>query len=171
MAAARYGPKVSHLFFANDSLFFYKANKADCEVLSNILKSYEEASGQVINLDKSRVLFSPNTSRINRNMAMDSLMIHRQLGCENYLGLPIMFGRSKKKEFRAIKERIWTQTKNWSSKLLSRAGKSVLLQIVAQAIPIYVMNCFKLPRGFLNELNMIMANYWWGDTSIKRKIH
>ena len=102
---------------------------------------------------------------------MDALMIHRQMEIENYLGLPIMFGRSKKKEFREIKERIWSQTKSWSSRLLSRARKFVLLQFVAQAIPIYVMNCFKLPRGFLNDLNMIMASYWWGDTSNKRKIH
>ena len=107
VAAARYGPNVSHLFFADDCLFFCKAKKAECEALCNILKSYEEASGKMVNLDKSGILFSPNTSREDRNMAMDTLLIHKQMGCENYLGLPIMFGRSKKKKFRAIKEKIW----------------------------------------------------------------
>ena len=159
------------MFFADDSLLFCKANKADCDVLCDILKSYEEASGQMVNFDKSSILFSPNTSSEDKAKAMDALKIHKQMGAENYLGLPIMFGRSKKMVFRAIKERIGSQTKSWSSRLLSQAGKSVLLQAVAQAIPIFVMNCFKLPKGFLNDLNMTMAKFWWGDSSNKSKIH
>ena len=80
-----------------------------------------------------------------------------------------MFGRSKKKEFRAIKERLWSHIKSWGSRVLSRAGKAVLIQSMAQAIPLFVMNCFKLPMGFLHELNMLMAGYWWGVTQVARR--
>ena len=79
MAAARHGPKVSHLFFTDDSLVFCKANKVDCEAFSDILKSYEDASGQMVNLDKSSILFSPNTNRVDRGKAMEALKIHRQM--------------------------------------------------------------------------------------------
>ena len=54
-------PSVSHLFFANDSLLFYKASSQECHKLTEILTRYEAASGQKINSDKSSVFFSLNT--------------------------------------------------------------------------------------------------------------
>ncbi|KAK9951083.1 hypothetical protein M0R45_006545 [Rubus argutus] len=55
------GPSHSHLFFADDSLFFLKGFTANCSELMRILKVYCDASGQLVNLDKSSVFFSPNT--------------------------------------------------------------------------------------------------------------
>ena len=37
--------------------------------------------------------------------------------------------------------------------------------------PLYVMSCFKLSRGFLKDLNMMLAGYQWGDKCSKRRIH
>lgn len=53
----------------------------------------------------------------------------------------------------------------------SQAGRLVLIQSVLQAIPIYFMGCVLLPKSFLHELNMIMANFWWGGTSSIHKMH
>lgn len=44
---ARGSPIIIHLFFADDSLIFFKATSEDCESLKNDLKSYEKASGQI----------------------------------------------------------------------------------------------------------------------------
>ena len=44
VAVANKGPKVSHFFFADDSLFFYRAFKADCKTMVNILEIYRRAS-------------------------------------------------------------------------------------------------------------------------------
>ena len=40
----RGSPKVTHLFFADDSLLFYKANSQECLKLVEILEHYEGAS-------------------------------------------------------------------------------------------------------------------------------
>ena len=47
------GPKLSHLFFANDSLIFCKASLEECDTLQQILKVYEDASGQQLNRAKN----------------------------------------------------------------------------------------------------------------------
>ena len=54
-------PKITHLFFADNSLLFCKANSQEFHNLVNILQLYEAASGQKINADKSLVFFSSNT--------------------------------------------------------------------------------------------------------------
>lgn len=39
------GPKLTHLFFANDILLFYKTNPQECGNVLNILSKYEVVSG------------------------------------------------------------------------------------------------------------------------------
>ena len=54
-------PKVSNLLFANDSLLFCRAKHDEVEVVSEVLQTYANASGQCINLEKSSAFFSSNT--------------------------------------------------------------------------------------------------------------
>ena len=54
------GPVISHLFFADDSLLFTKANDANCLEVRQILDIYEKVSGQVINYNKSAMCVSPS---------------------------------------------------------------------------------------------------------------
>ena len=82
-----------------------------------------------------------------------------------------MIGHSKRLEFRYIKEKIWSQIKGRESKLLSKARKAVLIQAMVQAIPLYIMNFFKLPKNLLHDINRGITGYWLGDDNVKRKIH
>ena len=65
-----------------------------------------------------------------------------------YLGLPAMIGKSKKVIFGFLKERLWKKLKGWKEKLLSKASKKVLIKAVVQAIPLYIISCFLLPKTF-----------------------
>ncbi|CAL1372064.1 unnamed protein product [Linum trigynum] len=58
ISPARGAPTVTHLFFADDSVFFGRANAHDSSTLKHILQAYERESGQMVNLQKSEVSFS-----------------------------------------------------------------------------------------------------------------
>ena len=80
-------------------------------------------------------------------------------------------GRAKKQSFIYIKERVWKKLQGWKEKLLSQAGKEVLIKSVIQAIPTYTMSCFKLPKGLIKELEILIRKFWWGYNGDNRKVH
>nr|GEZ24877.1 reverse transcriptase [Tanacetum cinerariifolium] len=85
---ARTCPIISHKFFADDSLFFLKANRAECQNLVNILARYCSASGQNINFAKSSAFFSPNCPADLEQQLCDLLNVQRMDPKARYLGLP-----------------------------------------------------------------------------------
>jgi hypothetical protein len=54
-------------------------------------------------------------------------------------------------------------------KILSAAGKEVLIKSVAQAIPVFSMSCFKLPRGLCEHLTSMIKAFWWGSKRGQKK--
>jgi len=70
-----------------------------------------------------------------------------------------------------IKDRICSRINGWLGKNLSWVGREVLVKAVAQAIPTYAMNVFKLPSEFNHRIQASIINYWWGHDDCKIKIH
>ena len=50
---------------------------------------------------------------------------------EKYLGLPSFIGRKKKDSFDNIKQKVWKKLHWWEGKLLSQAGREILIKAVA----------------------------------------
>ena len=65
----------------------------------------------------------------------------------------------------------WRKLQVWEGKLLSQAGREVLLKSVIQAILTFTMGCFKLPLGLCNEIEAMIKTYFWGHCGDRRKIH
>ncbi|XP_050211481.1 uncharacterized protein LOC126661668 [Mercurialis annua] len=162
---------VSHLFFADDSLIFTRANVNDCAVIRDILQVYSKASGQTINLDKSAICFGKGADVRLQNEISQILQIPITECHEKYLGLPSSVGRSKSQSFKSIKERIWNKLQSWKGSLFSSGGKEVLLKAVIQAIPSYYMNCFKFPKSLIREIERLCCRFWWGSEDGNNKIH
>ncbi|GLU12317.1 hypothetical protein SLE2022_290060 [Rubroshorea leprosula] len=60
-------PTISHLFFVDDSFLFLQAMETKTKHLVDILQKYEKASPQVVNLQKSSVIFSNNVLQTARD--------------------------------------------------------------------------------------------------------
>ena len=153
------GPRISQLFFADDSVLFYHAKQAKCQVILNILASYERGSGQKINKDKTNLFFSTNTPQDVQESIQQLLGVPSIRNFEKYLVILALVGRGKKQSFSYIKECVWKKLQRWKEKLLSQAGKEVLIKSVIQAIPTYAMSCFKLPKGLIHELETMIRKY------------
>ena len=92
ISICRGGPRVSHLFFVDDSIIFCRATIAECLALQHILNLYESASGQMVNGDKTAVFFSHNTNLATRSDILHMFGTSATIKFEKYLGLPPVIG-------------------------------------------------------------------------------
>ena len=90
---------------------------------------------------------------------------------EKYLGLPSFIGQKKKESFDNTKQRVWKKLQGWEGKLLSQAGREVLIKVVAQALPTYTMSCFKLLIGLCHDIEALIKKFFWGQKGKGRKVH
>ena len=142
VSLCRNGPKISHIFFVDDSLLFCRVRVGDVKKIQEILGKYERASGQKINSDKTTLFFTNNTLNATKEEIKNLLGVAEIKEYERYFGLPTVVGRKKKASLNFIKNRVWGKLQGWKKKLLSQAGKEVLLKVVVQAIPTFAMSCF-----------------------------
>ena len=60
--------------------------------------------------------------------------------------------------------------RSWKEKILTLAGKEVLIKSVAQVVPSYTMSFFLLPKNLCDELIRVIRQFWWGQTGNAKKI-
>ncbi|XP_019184158.1 PREDICTED: uncharacterized protein LOC109179042 [Ipomoea nil] len=168
---ARGAPSISHLFFADDSLLFFKANLQETMEVKRCLGVYEAYSGQAVNFNKSSISFSRNTRNEVKDLLAGALGVAQADDFGKYLGLPSVIGRNKKLVFAYIEQKMKQRFGTWNKRLLSRAGKEVLMKSVAQAMPTYTMSIFLIPKTLCASLERLMNRYWWGRNVREDSIH
>ncbi|KAB2600004.1 hypothetical protein D8674_010275 [Pyrus ussuriensis x Pyrus communis] len=148
------GPVISHLFFADDTLLFLRADMENCRNLRQLLDNFCEASGQKVNLVKSSVFFGANVPKVNADQMGSALGMAVVINPGTYLGVPAIWGRSKQRGLAYVKGRILEKLQGWK-----------------QTIPAYPMSIFKFPAAVCLELDAMVAGFWWGCKEGANKIH
>ncbi|CAM8920557.1 unnamed protein product [Rhodiola kirilowii] len=166
----RGAPIISNLMFADDCLLFIKSTKNSVSWIRDILKRYEAVSGQKVNLSKSEVVCSKAVPEAFRQELVERMGVEIVPSHSNYLGLPNCFSHRKSALFRKIEENVTRKIGDWKHKLLSSAGREVLIKSVLQAIPNYAMACFKILVTLCRKLVGNCLNFWWNNRK-NRGIH
>lgn len=79
---------------------------------------------------------------------------------KKYLGIPTLWGRSKRDTLAYVKDRVMAKVAGWKRQFLSQARNEVLIKAVAQAIPMYPMCVFRLPNKLCNKIDVVVARFW-----------
>lgn len=153
------GPILSHILFANDMSIFFRDDEKNCRNLVKFLRTYYDASG-CDNGENGFFYFGANTSaRVSNELGI----ILGMLVVENpgtYLGVPALWGCSKKRGLAYVKGRIMGKLQRRKQNTLSNEGKEALIKAIAQAIPAYHMSLFKFPAMVCVELDAMVTRFW-----------
>lgn len=114
---------------------------------------------RIVNLQKIVVYIGTNIGRDDPEMILEILGIGRAIGNGSYLGLPMEVERFKKKVFSYIKERAWKRILGWYEHSLFKGGKEVLLKVIIQLIPSFIMSVLKLLSLLLLKLDSMMTRF------------
>lgn len=147
--------------YADDLLIMCRVKPQEAEVVNAYFKKYYEWFGQQANMEKSSIVFSKNSSRRDKKFIKEILGFKEMGSNSVYLGNSLIMGKNKPKDFFKLKDRVRDRLDGWNKQLLSKVGKVTLLKSVVQAIPIYSMETFKIPRGIYDELDALVRKFWW----------
>ncbi|KAL9666550.1 hypothetical protein QQ045_000885 [Rhodiola kirilowii] len=81
----RGAPEIEHLLFADDSIFFLRADMKDAENIKKILEEYETLSGQKINLSTFKIYFGRNIVESDRQIISEVLGVRQVETLSKYL--------------------------------------------------------------------------------------
>ncbi|XP_074266479.1 uncharacterized protein LOC141589752 [Silene latifolia] len=168
---SRNAPSLSHLLFADDSIFFLQDKEEAFSKLKLILANLCSASGQIMNESKSGILFNPSTTMRSVREGLRVLHISENKGIGRYLGIDTDFGSSKKEIFNVLIEKVRRRISSWNAIFLSPAGRLTLISSVLSALSNYVLSVFKIPVSVANKINSLLSHFWWAGTRLRSTIH
>lgn len=158
-------------FFADDVILFVKANSKNIHSIHLTLQSFMASSGLNINLQKSSIWFSPNSSPHIIREASFVLGISQSSNPGSYLGFPLAIS-NRSSDYRFIKDKVDGRIDTWKSKYLSPMGKVVLLKSVCHPILAYFMQCLPFPKGgFCKLIDKSFRHFLWSKFDSKNKLH
>lgn len=131
------------------------------------LSLFSNITRQVINYEKSGVIFEKRIPNKHQKILQIILKIRTITTKDTYLGAPLFLGQSKTVLFQHILDRNTSKINGWKTRLLSQAGITVLIKSVTSTIPPYQMACFLLPKNITTALNNLQRDFWWGRNQTK----
>lgn len=119
---ARKSIAITHLLFVDDCLLFTKGTLAEARNLLNTINTFSAASGQMIKFKKSGIFFNKSMPNRFGKMLMRILKVQKISISDNYLGTPLLIGRSKMKYFDSMIHIFKSRLQNWSGRIISHAA-------------------------------------------------
>lgn len=152
--------KFLNFQFVGDILIFYGANRKRVTKLKFILYSFKLLSGLKTNIDKSSVL-GLGISQSERNQIASILGSKTAEFPLSYLGMPLHYKRLKMNDWTPLLKKISKKLIGRKGKLLSIAGRIMLVNAIITPTIIYWMSCFILRSTIIRKINRLCWACLW----------
>lgn len=157
---ARSAPVLTNIMYADDLLILGQATPQEVERIKGTLYDFCEMSGQRVAPAMSKLWFS----RATPSEVVEGVCEAFQAGCvppnETYLGCPI--DAANPCHFSAIIEKIESRLNMWKARILSQAGKVILIRSVIESTLLYYMTSVPFPKTVISQILSAIKRFFWG---------
>lgn len=161
--------QVSHVQYADDTMFIVEGEKMNAKAILWILKLFESASGLAANFDKCWAF--------GVNMGIEEVVdLVEGLGCRvgmlpaPYLGLKVGGRLAGAEGWGDVFDKVKGRIRWWDNKLLSMGGRITAIKSVTSAMPVYGLSMFPLSKKIAQKFRSLQCNFLWGGKDGSRKL-
>ncbi|XP_055800356.1 uncharacterized protein LOC129869757 [Solanum dulcamara] len=168
---AKKGPQINHLSFADDIIIFSSGRSHTLKLIMETLHTYEHASGQLINRDKSNFMVPSNAFNSTVRRIKKVTGFKQKNSPITYLGCPLYIGRQRIIYYSELIAKVVARIAGWQAKLISYGGRVTLIKHVIQALSIHLLSASSPPATTIKQIQSITTNFLWGWKNERRKYH
>nr|GEW66114.1 RNA-directed DNA polymerase, eukaryota [Tanacetum cinerariifolium] len=160
---------ISHLFYADDAIFFGKWDSSNLKIILKVLKCFHMASRLKININKSELMgYGVHSDEVETTA--------RYIGCATFvapfshLGVKVGSRMERINSWDDVVSKVTSRLSKWKLKTLFIGGRLTLIKSVLTTVPLYQMSSFKVPIKVLNILESIKRKFFNGIEGNERKL-
>lgn len=86
-----------------------------------------------------------------------------------YLGVPLTIKPLQKSIWEPVINKMQDKIRKWTIMSLNLAGRLVLIKVVLQSIPVFMLPVLPAPKGMLHQFRNIQRDFLWGKGEQKKK--
>jgi len=159
----------THILYADDIFICCASTRKNIRCLLRMFNCYSEASGQLVNFDKSKLFRGAMMPARARSLARLSGFSLGVIPFQ-YLGFPIFQGKPKRIHFQAIVDRIKVKLASWKGSLLTIMGRDQLVKSIIHGMLVYSFHIYHWPQNILKLLDRWIKNFVWSGDIYTLKI-
>ena len=163
------GLSVSHLLFADDTIFFCDADPEQLLHLRMVLSCFEAMTGLGVNMGKSELVLVGKV--LNLSFLADILCCRIGSLPMSYLGLPLGASFKASAVWNPILEKVERRLARWQKLYLSKGGRLTLLKSTLSSLPTYYLSLFTVSKHVAARIEKIQRNFLWGGLGDGFKHH
>lgn len=153
--------KVSHLQYADDTIFTCPAKMSNIIAIKHILRNFELVSGLKVNFQKCAILGINTDNLMVENMARYLLCVVGKIPF-SYLGMNVGINHRLARSWSMLIDKVRRRINSWKGKNLSFGGRITLIQAVLSAVPIYYLSFYRIPKNIIRALTGLQRRFLWG---------
>jgi hypothetical protein len=165
----RKGPLISHLLYADDMVIFSTGRKKDVRSILEVLDTYAQWSGQVVNASKSSIFFSNRIPDSRRQELIRVSGFSMGNFPTRYLGVPIFPGRVKSWYFDDLLVKISKKIEGWKMRYLFAGARLLLIKHVLSSLSVHLLSVLPVPKQIFGKINRLFSTFFWGSSEGRPK--
>lgn len=156
-----------HLAFADDLMFFFKADIKSPLLMKKYLEDFSVVSGLKVNYQKSHVFFGAFLDGLKQTLLEQLGFVEGKLPMK-YLGVPLIPSKLSISACAPIVEKVQNKLSKWSSKTLTYSRRLQLISSVIFHYQVYWSQIFLFPKVVMKQVEALCRTFLWSGQVERR---